>query len=48
MKRLDEMKYRYGELMHYDEVGCSKCKECRINESKEWAFRIMHEAKVSA
>lgn len=43
-EKLDFYKYQYGELMHYDDIPCGHCKECRINQSKEWAFRIMHEA----
>ena len=27
-------------------VGCGKCSGCRLEHSRQWAVRIMHESKM--
>lgn len=41
----DEIKHR-GHVVRYLRVPCGKCDGCRLERSRQWAVRCMHEAQM--
>ena len=45
--RLDQSHFQHvtaNSPLEYLQLPCGQCRECRLNRSREWAMRCMHEA----
>jgi hypothetical protein len=55
VKPLQAYRYQDGQIKFHDngacepiELSCGQCITCRLNRSKEWALRMVHEAQKNA